>query len=230
MKHGVVRVVLAVGVAAPVVAGPASARERAAVTVLADGLNGPFGLHYGSGSLYVAESDTGRVLAVDRRNGAVSAVVEGLSSPVSVDVAGRQLLIVTGEGGPPSDLPNSALLVADRRGGEPQLLADLLQYEMDHNPDGQAQFGADGAPLDALSNPFAVLEQKGRGYALVADAGANAVLSVDKHGTCPRSSYPRWSPPGPAQELPTTTLNTSAAIRCQPGWPTDVATRSTSAL
>lgn len=51
-----------------------------------------------------------------------------------------------------------------------------MKYELEHNPDGQVQF-VDGKPVDALSNPFAVLALPGR--FLVADAGANDVLSVD---------------------------------------------------
>lgn len=180
-RYAAVRAALLLGAATALLAGPAGAADG--VTVVADGLNAPFGVRYGAGSLYVAEAETGRVLAVDPRTGAVRAAVEGLSLPASVDVAGNQLLIVTGEGGPPSEYPSSALLVADRRGGEPRLLADLLAYELAYNPDGQQQFDeVTGEPLDALSNPFAVLAQRGSGYALVADAGANAILSVDRHG------------------------------------------------
>ncbi|OMQ13871.1 hypothetical protein A7K94_0220575, partial [Modestobacter sp. VKM Ac-2676] len=77
---------------------------------------------------------------------------------------------------PPPDAARSALLVATPHG---EILAtiDLLAYELAKNPDGQEQF-VDGQPVDALSNPYAVLAQKKR--VLVADAGANAVLSVDR--------------------------------------------------
>jgi len=56
---------------------------------------------------------------------------------------------------------------------------DLLQYELDNNPDGQEHYLPDGVtPADSFSNPFSVLVQERR--ILVADAGANAVLSIDR--------------------------------------------------
>ncbi len=55
---------------------------------------------------------------------------------------------------------------------------DLLAYELENNPDEQPQFAEDGTPFDALSNPFALQVQDGR--ILVADAGANALLAIDR--------------------------------------------------
>ena len=56
---------------------------------------------------------------------------------------------------------------------------DLLQYELVVNPDRQTQVDANNVPVDSLSNPYSVLVQHER--VLVADAGANAVLSIDRH-------------------------------------------------
>jgi sugar lactone lactonase YvrE len=53
----------------------------------------------------------------------------------------------------------------------------LAAHELAHNPDGQRQFGPDGAPVGALSDPVAVYADEDR--VLVADAGANAVLEVN---------------------------------------------------
>ncbi len=79
-------------------------------------------------------------------------------------------------------MPGSSVLVA-RRGEAPTQLADLLQHELDHNPDGQTQFDSEGEPLDALSNPFDVIDDRTRnGFVLVADGGANDVLRVDREG------------------------------------------------
>ena len=58
-------------------------------------------------------------------------------------------------------------------------MCDLLQYELVVNPDQQTQVDADNVPVDSLSNPYSVLVQDER--VLVADAGANAVLSIDRH-------------------------------------------------
>jgi len=54
---------------------------------------------------------------------------------------------------------------------------DLEAFEVANNPDGQVQVLPDGTKPDTLSNPFAVLALPGR--VLVADAGANDVLSID---------------------------------------------------
>jgi hypothetical protein len=55
-------------------------------------------------------------------------------------------------------------------------IANLLRYELKHNPDGQVQF-VKGEPVDSLSNPFA-MTRWGR-WLLVADGGANDVLAVN---------------------------------------------------
>jgi hypothetical protein len=52
-----------------------------------------------------------------------------------------------------------------------------MAYELKHNPDGQVQFGPDGNPYDALSNPFSLTDTPWG--LLVADGGANDVLRVD---------------------------------------------------
>ena len=93
------------------------------------------------------------------------------------------LAIVTGG----SDVPDAstrgdATLFVKAPGERRQRLADLERYELRHNPDGQTQFDPNGEPLDALSNPFAVLGRRGPGFVFVADAGANAVLSVSRSG------------------------------------------------
>ena len=78
---------------------------------------------------------------------------------------------------PPAAAPSS-LLVA-RPNGTIIKRWDLLCYELRNNPDRQPQFDPQThEPLDALSNPFAVHVQPNR--ILVADAGANAVLAIDR--------------------------------------------------
>ena len=72
------------------------------------------------------------------------------------------------------------MLRVARWGGNVSTVAHLEAYQLDTNPDGQAQFGDDGTPLDALSNPVYVLERPGG--VLVADGGANAVLSINADG------------------------------------------------
>jgi hypothetical protein len=156
---------------------------------VAGGLDGPRQLaEYTDGRLLVAESDTGEVSSVDQADGTVEAVVSGLVNPQGVGYRRGEIWIAVGEVGPPEEgappppeppaigQGGPGLLVTDTD-GEVLRTIDTLAYELENNPDGQTQF-VDGAPVDALSNPFAVLVQRDR--VLVADAGANTVLSVDR--------------------------------------------------
>ena len=161
-----------------------------AVTPVATGLDGPRQLsEYRHDRLVVAESDSGEVSSVDPDSGEVETLLSGLAHPQGVDYRRGLLYVATGEAPPPGEEPvtplpvppedaaRSSLLVAEP-GGEVVKTIDLLAHEIAENPDGQTQFDpVTEAPLDALSNPFSVLAQRGR--VLVADAGANAVLSVD---------------------------------------------------
>lgn len=176
--------------AAALVAAPASASQPAAVqhlqkiTVVTSGLNGPRQVSAGHGRLYVAESDTGQVTSVDPRTGAKKVVVSGLATPQGVVRASGKLYVVTGDAAPDSapGATGTAVVVA-RPGHRARVFADLLAYELKHNPDGQTQFGPDGKPTDALSNPYVVIRDRSpHGFLLVADAGANDVLKVDRHG------------------------------------------------
>jgi YVTN family beta-propeller protein len=162
------------------------------VATVATGLDGPRAVaDYEDGKLLVAESDSGEVSVVDPATGTAEALVTGLVNPQGVDYADGHIVVAVGESGPPEEgaapppgpLPvgqgGPGLLVFDTHGTQ-LFEVDTLANELANNPDGQPQFDpATGAPFDALSNPFAVLIQKER--VLVADAGGNAVLSVDQH-------------------------------------------------
>jgi len=186
-------VLTAAACSAALVAAPASAHGGSGhsggdpIRVIASGLNGPYELSGSSKTIYVAENDAGQVTALDPRSGRTRAVVTGLGAGAAagaVRVGGR-FAIITGEADPSAPAgpqPGSSVLTA-RPGGNPRQLADLRAYELRRNPDGQTQFGADGTPLDALSNPFHILADRSRkGYVLVADAGGNDVLKVDRRG------------------------------------------------
>ncbi|MGY1631302.1 ScyD/ScyE family protein [Geodermatophilus sp. SYSU D01186] len=169
-------------------AGVAGAQEGGIETV-AGGLEGPRAVaDHGAGRLLVAESGTGEVSSVDTETGAVEAVVTGLVNPQGVAERRDRIYIAVGEPGPPEvGVPPPAEPPPVGQGGPGLVITDTdgtivstvdtLAYELEHNPDGQTQY-VDGAPVDSLSNPFAVLAQRGR--VLVADAGANDVLSVDR--------------------------------------------------
>lgn len=161
--------------------------DPSGVTTVVDGLNGPRQISdrgYGS-KVYVAESDTGQVSLANLRTGEVKPVATGLGENLvqGVDVAKGRLFVAIGAAGPeeqgappPPPAPyGSAVLLGVKGDRTPAVLADLNQFELDHNPDGQPQFGADGAPLDALSNPYFVYAHR-NGSVLIADAGGNDIL------------------------------------------------------
>ena len=152
-------------------------------TVVAQGLDDPFGLSFANGKFYTAESATGEVSGFVRGGRGPVVRASGFAGPTGVDRTADQLLTVTGEG--EGDTPGASTLFVSSPRNAPRPLADLAAYELKANPDGQRQFGDRGEPLDALSNPFAVLGGRGGSerFAYVADAGANAVLAVDRHGT-----------------------------------------------
>lgn len=176
---------LALTVAVVGLAAPAMASPPPPVEVVAGGLDDPTGLRASGGKLYVAESASGEVSSIDRRRGTVTALVTGLAGPSSADVARGKLLALTGGGqeGPTPQPGTATLFTADRHGGPATVLADLHAYELAHNPDGQPYTAPDGTPvMDSVSNPYSVIVGRHGDRAYVADAGANDVLSVDRHG------------------------------------------------
>ncbi|MGV8910849.1 MAG: ScyD/ScyE family protein [Propionicimonas sp.] len=215
--------------------GPASASTpHDPARVVAKGLNGPFGLHSISARnkrhgprFVVAESDVGQVSLVGV-DGARRVLIDNIAGVSGVATGWAHLFALTGgpneEGVPPTGaFPPSSVVRADSNGHHPKVIADLLQYELDHNPDGQVQL-VDGKPVDALSNPFSM--NLSRFGLLVADGGANDVLRVDPktgHITTffvpPTAKTPECLMPG-AQANPGT-------IGCDPV-PTGIAVRGDS--
>jgi hypothetical protein len=144
-------------------------------------LDGPFGLlALKDGRFLVAESVSGEVTRVGA-NGSKRVLFGDAAGVAGVAAGPKHVFAVLGgadENGPPpgAKYAPSSVLRADVDGKHVKVLADLAQYELDHNPDGQVQF-VHGKPVDALSNPFSMLRTS-RGL-LVADGGANDVLRVD---------------------------------------------------
>ncbi len=160
------------------------------VELVAGGLDGPFELQTAPwGAFYVVESAPGQITQVEPWNGDTNVVIADLVNPQGavVDARGGTWIVTggpppPGEGGPPGPPPPhpASLLYVDRWSGAVEVKADLQAYELAHNPDGQPQFGVDGVPLDALSNPFYVVTRPGG--VIVADGGANDVLSISRDG------------------------------------------------
>jgi hypothetical protein len=191
-----------VGVGVPVASAEGGGQAAPPVRVIADGLEGPFGLGAGASRLYVAESGDGQITRINPVTGRKRVVARGLPSPAAVDKVGRSLAIVTGGAEDPSTKGDASLFVK-WPDGRRRKLADLEKYELRHNPDGQTQFDPEtGEPLDALSNPFAVLGRRGPGFVFVADAGANAVLSVTRSGKVSTFFVPPLVTTGACKDAP----------------------------
>ena len=157
--------------------------SRLPIKMITSGLDGPFGLDIQSSKrAVITEADTGEITSVDLQTGAQRTLISGLSGPSGVASHGGKIYVVLGGGGEgappaPSTYPPASVLVADKNGKDVRVLADLMAYELKHNPDGQAQFDSSGAPYDALSNPFSMISTKWG--LLIADGGANDVLRVN---------------------------------------------------
>jgi DNA-binding beta-propeller fold protein YncE len=174
-KTAVVAATIAALVAAPTAA---AADDGEPITTLAGGLDGPRQLNDFADGLYVvAEADSGEVSSVDPDSGESTTLLTIDGTPQGVDYDDGQLFVAVGEAEPGAGGVGSALLIADPDGTIVETI-DLLAYELDNNPDGQPQFDEADQPFDALSNPFSVEADSER--ILVADAGANTVLSIDR--------------------------------------------------
>jgi len=175
---------VAIGTAGAVAAVPSTstAAGGGSVSVVTKRLDGPFGLQRAIGhrGFVVAESDTGQVTRVTK-DGRKRSILGGAPGVAGVAAGPRNVFAVIGgpnEQGAPSGgkYGSSKLLRMGYHGGHVRVIADLMKYELAHNPDGQVQL-VDGKPVDALSNPFSMTWS--RFGLFVADGGANDVLKVD---------------------------------------------------
>lgn len=171
---------------------PAATAADDPVHVLAGGLNSPFGLvSTSTQGAIVAQSGAGEVTRISP-TGAKTAVIDNAEGVAGVAAGDGHVYAVMGGPPPPAEEPEQQMkaqalpegvatyppssVLRTGRGGKVDVIANLLSYELKHNPDGQVQF-VDGVPPDALSNPFSMnLSHFGL---LVADGGANDVLKVN---------------------------------------------------
>jgi hypothetical protein len=154
--------------------------HKSPVHVITDGLDGPFGLARLGHGFVVAENVSGEVTWVGPKGGqkvlvrnapGVSGVATGKGYVYSALGGPNE------EGAPPTgDYKPTSVLRTKLSSHKTVPIANLLRYELKHNPDGQKQF-VNGESVDTLSNPFAMTRS---GHSLlVADGGANAVLRVN---------------------------------------------------
>lgn len=139
---------------------PVPTPAASAVTVVARGLDGPYGLQStGKHPLVVTEADAGGVTAVDTATGAQRTLLKRFAGPAGVDVRHGRLYVALGESQP--DMPPTAprpafrgatVVTAGADGSRPRVLADLLAYERRADPDRQVQLvrQAGGRPVQPV--------------------------------------------------------------------------------
>ena len=177
--------VLALGTAAALAAtAPTSLAASSAGrgVVIADGLDDPWGVQSARGGhagLVVAEN-AGKVTRVFL-DGRKRTILRDIPGVAGVAAGPKRVFAVIGgpneEGSPSGGKYGPSRVVRMTYDGKRvKVIANLLRYELRHNPDGQKQF-VEGEPVDALSNPFSMTWSR---YGLfVADGGANDVLRVN---------------------------------------------------
>ena len=147
-RAGLVSAVVALGVTGAVGVVPAESAERAApgVSVVTKKLDGPFGLqkaveHRG---FVVAENVSGQLTRVFK-DGRQRVIVRRAAGVSGVATDADHVYAVLGgpneEGAPPAGAyAPSSVLRTTYQGARTKVIADLLKYELAHNPDGQVQF------------------------------------------------------------------------------------------
>lgn len=194
----------------------AAAETPAKVTVITTGLEGPRQLSSKDGYFYVAESDAARVTRVRRSNGNKRVVVKNIPIAQGVTSVGGKLYLAAGESEPDGTNPGASVgskLYVAKPFAKRKTFADPYAFELKYNPDNQTQFDDKGVPLDAVSNPYFVIERKGPGFLLMAAAGGNDVLAVSKHGKLSTFFVP---PAVTTGVCATTENNTPAGPSCDP--------------
>ncbi|MCW2770499.1 MAG: ScyD/ScyE family protein [Aeromicrobium sp.] len=172
---------------------PAIASSKGGVDrprVITDGLVTPLKLAVdGQGTAYVSQNFAGELTKVAKDGTTTpfaSAPGEELGGVSEHD--GTVYWTTTGEG--------SAKMFAQRRGGEPQQIADIWEHENTENPDQGTTYGFRDLPAKCASkfpasnpasytgivdsHPYATLVTDRHTY--VADAAANAIFEVDRSG------------------------------------------------
>ena len=189
---------------------PAAAADP--VELVAEDLAGPLQVEVGpNGSIYVAGAFGGQVTQIDKK-GRRSVLAGGLGEfAPGIGVRGGTVFVTISNEPHEGDPDGASSLVRISQGGQVRQIADLLAYELRENPDGQHQFGPDGQPTDAITNPYDVLALPGR--VLIADAGANVINQVRANGTVSTLTVLPVSTEG---ECATVENNTTSGFGCDP--------------
>ncbi|HST86407.1 MAG TPA: ScyD/ScyE family protein [Kineosporiaceae bacterium] len=183
-------------VATPIsLAAAAPGHHSPSVRTLDRSVIAPYQLDYARGSLYVADGGTSRVSRLTRSG--LATVADGPTGGEVAGVAVNDLgdVAYTSSVFGEEATTSTQLTIKLKRGGT--VTADLLAYEQAHNPDAKVHYGIDnptecqkqafeqfgGASTTGLvdSHPYAVAPLGHHGW-VVADAGGNDLLKVDRRG------------------------------------------------
>lgn len=186
---------LTVGLAAAGLAvtapGVASAHPKPSPPrTLSTAVGAPFNLQVGGARVLVADGGAGLVGTL-QRNGSIAPLVSNVPGASGVATHGSSLAY-TSTVSDPETMENSASGLNIRRPHHRTTYADLTAYEASHNPDGNTRYGprsTDPCVTGALGPRYSGLLDShaysvasyGRDW-LVADAGANDLLSVSDGG------------------------------------------------
>ncbi|HEY0239227.1 MAG TPA: ScyD/ScyE family protein [Friedmanniella sp.] len=160
----------------------AAAETPATVKVVAKNLSDPRQLSASGAFFYVAESGLDQVAQVTKTGGKRTTVLLHIPNAQGVVRAGGRIYTTSGAAGPGgTEVAGNRRLYVGKPGQKAKTFADLLAYELKYDPDNQTQ--GTGPDADTLSNPYYVVKSRSRGgFLLVADAGANDVLAVNRKG------------------------------------------------
>ncbi|WP_051476941.1 ScyD/ScyE family protein [Arthrobacter sp. Br18] len=165
-------------------------------TILTEGFAGPLRVAVGRGNTaYVSQNFGGLLTEVDRKGNPAELYSNPGTEVGGVSVDKGSIYFTESIGGPDEPRPDVANLSVYKRGAVSKL-ADLNAYEVKNDPDKKAAYGFQGVkdtcplPTEAVlltgprggevySHPFATAPSRSEIY--VADAGANAILAVNKH-------------------------------------------------
>ncbi|RZI95570.1 MAG: ScyD/ScyE family protein [Microbacterium sp.] len=156
----------------------------------------PFNLDLAGKKVYVADGFA-NVVGTLSKDGSIKAVASPAAGAAGVELSrdGKTLAFTTTEGGQGA-ITDSGLNLWGPRGSK--VYADTLAYETAKNPDSKVTYGVDNPSpcvTDALtaagfpvsytgvvdSHAYSVTQWSSKKW-IVADAGANALLTVDKRG------------------------------------------------
>lgn len=165
---------------------------------LVSGLVGPLQIDVGSnGQIYVAQDFAG-VLTKVRLDGTTKDLYVTPGQEIAGVVSRGYEVAFTGSNGTETAPPTMTYLAVRQPNGKVRMIADLLAFETKHNPDAGNIYGfrnlskscAAMIPPDAgllpyngivESHPYAVANAPDGGW-YVADAAANAIWHVSRHG------------------------------------------------